>query len=59
MPIMNKLPLGGGGNAGGGDGALNLYTQSTEPTKKDGIWVKTSTQYSKAIIDSFPVKVVL
>ena len=31
---------------------LNLYTQTSEPSKKDGIWVKTSNQYKKAIVDN-------
>ena len=31
---------------------LNLYTQTSEPSKKDGIWVKTSNKYKKAIVDN-------
>ena len=34
-----------------GTGKLNIYTQTTEPTKKDGLWLKTNTISSPTIID--------
>lgn len=40
------------GNFGGGNGGkLNVYTQLTEPTKKEGIWIQTSTPRRKIIND--------
>ena len=57
MPIMNKLPVGGGGSAepgirdGQGIVKLNIFTQSTEPTTKDGIWIKTNNKYQKVMIN--------
>ena len=56
MPIMNKLPLGGGASEVGiSDGkgivGLNLFTQMDEPTKKDGIWIKTNHTYQNVMIN--------
>ena len=51
MPTINKLPIGGVSGIDG-NATLNLYTQMSEPTKKDGIWVQTNHQYQKAIIDN-------
>ena len=57
MPIMNKLPVGGGGSAepgirdGQGIVKLNIFTQSNEPTTKDGIWIKTNNKYQKVMIN--------
>lgn len=38
-------------NVGGGGGRLNIFTQLTEPSKKEGIWIKTSRAYKKAVVD--------
>ena len=43
---------GEGASSGSGDASLNIFTQSTEPEKKDGIWIKTSNQYEKIITDA-------
>ena len=58
MPTINKLPIGGGGassEVGISDGKgivnLNIFTQMDEPTKKDGIWIKTNHKYNKVIIN--------
>lgn len=49
MPAINKLPVGG---ASSGAAGLNIFTQSNEPEKKDGIWIQTGNQYEKIITDA-------
>ena len=57
MPVINRLPIGGGASSEPGisDGKgivnLNIFTQTTEPTIKDGIWIKTSNKYQKVMIN--------
>ena len=51
MPVINRLPIGGGASSGGTAG-LNIFTQPNEPEKKDGIWIKTNNQYEKCIVDN-------
>lgn len=42
--------FGGNGGASGG-GNLNVYVQNTEPTKKDGLWIKDTGRKGKIIND--------
>lgn len=57
MPIINKLPIGGGASTelgitdGKGALSLNIFTQQEEPEVKDGIWIKTDNKYEKVIIN--------
>lgn len=40
-------------NVGGGKGGkLNVFSQLTEPAKKEGIWLKTDKAYKKIIVDT-------
>ena len=38
MPVINRLPIGGGAS----NGAINLFTQIDEHDTEDGIWVQTN-----------------
>ena len=39
MPILNKLPIGGGGASSGTK--LNVFAQTNKPESKYGIWIET------------------
>ena len=43
MPVTSKLPTGGGNNNNSA-GSLNIFTQTSEPKDKYGIWVKTQNK---------------
>ena len=56
MPLISRLPSGGGGGKPGikdGKGLvnLNIFTQQDEPKTKDGIWIKTNNKYQRVIVD--------
>lgn len=36
---------------GGGEGKLNVFTGTSQPTKKEGIWIQSSQQISSTVID--------
>lgn len=38
-------------NIGGGGAGINVYTQPTEPFKKEGIWIKTNSGKSEVVSD--------
>lgn len=38
-------------NVGGGSSGLNVFTQLTEPSTKEGIWLQTSESYKKVVND--------
>lgn len=49
---MIDLREHGGPFGGSKGGALNVYVQPDEPSKKDGIWVKADTKFNELSIDT-------
>jgi hypothetical protein len=45
-----RVNVGGGG----GGASLNIYTQLSEPQKKDGIWLQTSDKFRTIFLDTAP-----
>lgn len=46
MAVICKLPQSGG------KAKPNLFTQTTEPKNKNGIWINTNLQHKRVVIDS-------
>ena len=42
MSVINRLPIGGGASDDDSIAGIKVYSQISEPAKKDGIWIKTN-----------------
>lgn len=49
MALISRLPSGGDS---GSANKLNLFTQETEPTTYNGIWIQTNQKHKKVVTDT-------